>query len=387
MSRIAIFTNSIYTMGGEQRVVSIMANEFVKKHDVTIFTMDPLNKNENMFQLSSNVKVERYLPYQGDMISFAFRAMTHLTPWIVYDMFPIMLERAYCHKKYAKRMYELIGEKYDVVIATAWQLSIILGQVCQRYPHHFISIGWEHSSFEAYFREKYIYLYNYENFFKENVKYLDHVVVLNHDFAEKYKEFLNIDCEIIYNPKSFSSIEKSNLNEKRFVACGRFDSCKGFDLLIEAFSIYAQKEKEWKLVIAGEGNMLNKIKEQVNHAGLEQRVILPGHVSNVRTLLQQASVYLLSSRFEGFPMCVTEAYEIGLPLVAFDIPAVIPFKERGAAKTAECYNVQKFAELMFEIANNYDERCRMSSKALEIAGELAPERIVKDWEVLMKKKG
>lgn len=387
MSRIAIFTNSIYTMGGEQRVVSIMANEFVRKHDVTIFTMDSLNKKETMFNISPEVKIERYLPYTKDTISFVYRIMTHLTPWIVYDMFPMMLERAYCYEKYSDKMYELIGEKYDIVIATAWQLSIILGKVCKKYEHKFKAIGWEHSSYEAYFKEKYLYLYKCEKLFKENVRYLDHIVVLNQNFAEKYKKELDIDCDVIYNPKSFSSDEKSDLKEKCFVACGRFDYCKGFDLLVEAFNIYAQKENEWKLVIAGNGKLLDNIKRQVKVLGLEQRIVLLGQISNVQKVLQKASIYLLSSRFEGFPMCVTEAYEMGLPVVSFDIPAMIPFKKRGAVKTAKCYDVEEFAELMVEMVYNDKERSSISLKALEIAEELAPEKIANDWEALIRKKG
>lgn len=383
MSRIAIFTNSVYTMGGEQRVVSTMANEFAKHHHVTIFTMDSPNNNDNLFHISNSVEVKRYLPYKGDIISFAFRVMTHLTPWLVYDVCPCILERAYCHKGFAKKMYELICDEYDVVIATAWQLTIILGQVCKLYSHNFIAIGWEHSSFEAYFREKYIYLYQHEVFFAENAKYLNHVVVLNQDYAEKYKRILNINCRVIYNPKSFSTKKKSLLTNKCFVACGRFDRCKGFDLLIEAFNIYARNDKGWKLLIAGNGNMEEKLKKRVNELNLSDRVTFLGRVNNIPEVLLSASVYLLSSRFEGFPMCVIEAYEVGLPVVAFDIPAMIPFKEKGVAITVDCYDIQQYAEAMQEMAHSYEKRCVMGNEALEFAEMLAPERIAEEWEKLI----
>ena len=372
-------------MGGEQRVVSIMANEFSKNHDVTIFTMDSPKNNNNLFHLSHGVKVKRYLPYKKDGISFVFRAMTHLTPWIVYDVFPIILERAYCHKEYAKKMYELIGERYDVVIATAWQLTIILGQVCKMYAHNFTAIGWEHNSFEAYFRERYIYLYNYENFFAENAKYLDHVIVLNQDYAEKFKLKLNINAKVIYNPKSFSSEEKSELKNKNFVACGRLDYSKGFDLLIEAFDIFAQYDNEWNLYIAGDGNMREKLQEKVKQLNISERITFLGRVENISKLLIESSVFVLSSRFEGFPMCITEACEIGLPIVAFDIPAMIPFKEKGVVKTVECYDIQKYAEAMLEMSHSYEERYSMSKKALELSTELSPEKIVENWVEFIKK--
>lgn len=383
MSKIAIFTNSIYTMGGEQRVVCVMANEFVKKHDVTIFTMDAPSKNNNLFQLSPQVNVERYLPYKGDVVSFMFRAMTHLTPWIVYDLCPIILERAYCCKRYARKMYELIGDHYDVVIATAWQLSIILGQVCKEYSHNFKAIGWEHSSFEAYFREKNFYLYHHEEFFKENAKYLDDIVVLNQDYARKYKEFLDIDCRVIYNPKSFVNEEKSKLTNKHFVTCGRFDHCKGFDLLIEAFAIFAQSDWEWDLLIAGDGNLQGKLRKRVNELGLGERIVFLGHVNDVRQLLSESSVYLLTSRFEGFPMSVVEAFETGLPVLSFDIPAMLPFKENGATKTVECYDVRGYAEAMLDMAGSYEKRQELGKNALVFAQDLSPEKIAEHWDVYL----
>lgn len=384
MSKIAIFTNSIFTMGGEQRVVAIVANEFSKNHDVTIFTMDSPQNNKNLFHLSKKVKVKRYQPYEKDGISFAFRAMTHVMPWIVYDVFPPILERAYCYKGYAKKMYDLIREDFDVVIATAWQLTIILGQVCKMYTHNFTAIGWEHSSFEAYFREKYTYLYHHEKIFENNAKYLDHVIVLNYDYAEKYKRNFNIDCNVIYNPKSFISEKKSNLMNKHFITCGRFERCKGIDLLIEAFSIVSKFDDEWDLWIAGDGKLRKKIKKRINELKLGERVTLFGQVDDVCKLLTEASVYLLPSRFEGFPMSVIEAYEVGLPVVAFNIPAMIPFKMKGAAKTVECYDVNKYAEAMLEISGSYEERYSMSKKALELAEELSPEKIAESWDVFTK---
>lgn len=384
MSRIAIFTNSIYTMGGEQRVVCVMANEFVKKHDVTVFTMDPPNINNNLFHLSSQVNVERYLPYKGDVVSFLLRGMTHLTPWIVYDLFPPILERAYCCRRYAEKMYELISENFDIVITTAWQLTIILGQVCKEFPHNFKTVGWEHSSFEAYFREKYMYLYRHEDFFKEYAKFLDNVVVLNQDCARKYKNLLNLDCQVIYNPKSFINDEKSKLTNTHFVACGRFDFCKGFDLLIEAFAIFAQSDQEWDLLIAGDGNLQGKLRKKVNELGLGERITLLGYVEDVRKLLSESSVYLLTSRFEGFPMSVIEAFETGLPVVSFDIPAVLPFSERGAVETVERYDVQGFAEAMLDMAGSYEKRQKLGKNALDFAEDLSPEKIAEQWDMFLK---
>ena len=158
MSKIAIFTYSIFTVGGEQRVVSLIANKLSEKHEVTIFTMDKVNSGKPRYNLDESIGIDYYHPHKGDAVSFVLRAATHLTPVVVYDWFPKGIERAYCPNKYAGIMNDLISDEYDTVIATAWQLSIILGKVKRIYSRGFRAIAWEHNSYEAYFGQKNFYL-------------------------------------------------------------------------------------------------------------------------------------------------------------------------------------------------------------------------------------
>ena len=68
-----------------------------------------------------------------------------------------------------------------------------------------------------------------------------------------FKKEKNIECQVIYNPRSFNSKEKSKVNKKQFLAAGRFNHQKGFDLLIESFNTFSKTNDNWKLVIVGEG--------------------------------------------------------------------------------------------------------------------------------------
>lgn len=83
-------------------------------------------------------------------------------------------------------------------------------------------------------------------------------------------------------------------------------------------------------------------------------------------------------------MSVTEAFETGLPVLSFDIPAMFPFKEIEAVETVECYDVQQFAKAMFDIAGDYEKRYRLGQKALAFARDLSPEKIAECWDVYMK---
>lgn len=386
MSKIAIFTYSIYTVGGEQRVVSLLANELVKKHDITIFTMDSSKSTNNIFNISEDVKVRYYHPYQGDIISFIYRIATHTFPKMVYDVFPSMLERAYCAPGYVDLMNELIDDSYDVVIATAWQLSILLGKVKEKYNRSYKAIAWEHNSYEAYFEEKYFYLYKHEQLFTDAMHHVDYIVVLNDDYKTKYEEKLGLNSIVIYNPKTFESEEKAELISKRFVACSRIDEKqKGIDLLLEAFRLFCRDNSEWTLTIAGDGPMLNKYKALASEYGIADRVDFVGRTNKVKELLLSASVFVLPSRFEGFPMSVTEAFEVGLPVLAFDIPAMIPFKEAGGAVTVDSFDINEYSKQMLCLADDYNIRSTLGQKGIEFAKGLSTNSISEEWENILSK--
>lgn len=369
-------------MGGEQKIVSMFANELCKEYDVTIYTMDSSIGN-SMYNLSDRVHVEFFHPYSGDMISVLSRGIVHAIPWLAYDIFPKIIERSYCHGEYAKKMFDLIGNRYDTVITTAWQLSILLGMVKQKYGLNSNTIGWLHSSYEAYFQTRYVYLYKNEKLFRDYVKLLDYVVVLNERYADDYKNKMGIDSAVIYNPKGLCSDKKSDLRNKNFVACGRFTFEKGFDLLIRAFAIFAKENEEWNLSIVGDGPLKKQYMKLIEQQHISHRVKLWGKLASVMQPLLESSVYVLSSRYEGFPTCVTEAYELGLPVIAFDIPAMIPLSKNGEAILVEPFNIEHLAGEMLGLANDYERRKEMGKCAISTAASLEPECILEKWKDIL----
>lgn len=384
MSKIAIFTYSIFTVGGEQRVVSLIANKLSEKHEVTIFTMDKVNSGKPRYSLDESVGIEYYHPHKGDAVSFVLRAATHLTPIVVYDWFPKGIERAYCPNKYAGIMSDLISDEYDTVIATAWQLSIILGKVKRLYSRSFRAIAWEHSSYEAYFERKYFYLYNNTQLFADNLRYVDSIIVLNNDYKDKYLRKLGLDSEVIYNPKSFVIDSGSKLNNRTILYCGRIDdNFKGIDLLLDSFEKFCNRNSDWRLLIAGDGPALKKYKKLVETLECSKRVEFLGSINNVKDVMLDASIFVLPSRFEGFPMSVTEAFECGLPVIAYDIPAMEPFKESGGAVCVPCFDTDEYSNRLLELADDIELRQRLGRNAREFAGQLDIDIIGEKWEDIL----
>ena len=93
---------------------------------------------------------------------------------------------------------------------------------------------------------------------------------------------------------------------------------KGFDRLIDAFAQVASPHDEWTLEIAGEGLERKDLQQRIDRQRLGDRVTLMGWVDEPETWLSQAAIFVLSSRYEGFPVSLLEAMSLGLAVISFD---------------------------------------------------------------------
>lgn len=108
-----------------------------------------------------------------------------------------------------------------------------------------------------------------------------------------------------------------NKNEPIIVAAGRLTRAKGFDVLIQAFSIVRQKFPA-KLIILGEGELRGQLLDICSSLKIQEFVDLPGYVENPYSFLKAADVFVLSSRWEGFVNVLVEAMAVGTSVVATD---------------------------------------------------------------------
>jgi glycosyltransferase involved in cell wall biosynthesis len=108
--------------------------------------------------------------------------------------------------------------------------------------------------------------------------------------------------------------------ERVIVAAGRLMRQKGFDRLVEAFEPLAADHPNWRLEIYGEGSERDRLLRMIRQRGLGAQISLMGFSDRLTERLATASVFALSSRFEGLPMVGIEALAAGLPIVAFDCP-------------------------------------------------------------------
>lgn len=106
------------------------------------------------------------------------------------------------------------------------------------------------------------------------------------------------------------------------VAVGRLTRQKNFHSLVEALALVPEAAGPWKCVIAGEGELRGGLVADIKARGLDEKIILAGHVAEVGLLLAAADIFCLSSLYEGLPLVLLEAMAAGLPVCAYGIDGV-----------------------------------------------------------------
>lgn len=378
MKKIAILANSVYTCGGEQRVTCIVANELSKSNEVTIYTEDK-SFDSNPYGLNDNVVVQAFSPFAAGIITKGFRFLFKLPLFSLLRNFPVSWKITHFNKKLALRLKTLLDGKYDTVVAVSDRFSLLLA-LSKKYGLNSKTIMWEHNSFECYFRTKNHRCWKQDKLFSDYSKYFDECIVLNEDYAEKYKKYLGIDCKVIYNPRSFNSEKKADLINKSIISCCVLEiQAKGLDLLLDSFEIFASKNSDWTLKIVGDGQDKTKLENIVKEKGLSDRVEFLGYRSDIKELLLESSIFVLPSRWEGFPMSLTEAYECGLPVVVYDIPATLPFRKNDSCFVCKAFDVNEYAERLLQLANDFELRKKLGKRATEFSSQISIENIIKKW--------
>ncbi|MDD5267754.1 MAG: glycosyltransferase family 4 protein [Methylococcales bacterium] len=173
---------------------------------------------------------------------------------------------------------------------------------------------------------------------------------------------------------------------KLLLSVGRLDAQKKFDWLIEAFSNLADGHRDWDLVILGEGPLRTTLEGQVRDLGLELRILLPGRAGNMAEWYESADLYVMSSRFEGFPMTLVEAMAYGLAAISFDCDTgprdIIRHELDGLLVPPG--DVTELTADLDRLMSDALTRQRFAERAVEVRERFSMEKVAGMWEKLFE---
>jgi len=348
--KVLFFIHSL-SSGGAERVLSLLANDWqAQGHEISI----AIESSNIFYDIDKSIKIiDASIEQKGfakqitgnvNRILKFKNIMTQVDPDIVISFMTTMCIKATIAAKLAKK-------------------PIILS---------------EHTNF--YFMQSKIW-----RAFRRMIYPLSNtlVVLTSHD-KQKYSFHSNVN--VIENPLALShkhqKIERKNI----ILAVGRLTNVKGFDLLLKAFS-QLENAKGWKLLILGEGPDKSLLEELASDLNISDQVLIPGATSDVEKHYKQASIFVLSSRMEGFPVSLCEAMGYGCPSVAFDCltgPSDI-IKHDHNGLLIEAGNTDMLSASIQDLIDNQDKRELLSKNAVTITKRLDIKTISNNWfEVITK---
>jgi glycosyltransferase involved in cell wall biosynthesis len=282
--KIDFVVNSLLA-GGAQRVLILLANEFDKKdHDVTIITF---NEPE---VFSANSTVRRIKLHDGKLKNHTLRSIKNLY-------------KLYSDKKHRPDILMPFMTQTNFIGALIGKLRGIK-VVSAEHNNHL-----RETDFVGYLTRKYMY------------RISDALTVLT-KFDEEYYKNKGVNAHIMPNPCTFDIYKETERNRKKIIlAVGDLNRYhhKGFDNLIPIIAPVLKKNSEWKLKLVGSGDEGTKLLKNLSKKyHIEGQVIFEGYSTEVAKLMSESEIYVLSSRTEGLPMVILEAFARGTTCIAFD---------------------------------------------------------------------
>lgn len=374
--KIAYCLPSLYIAGGMERVLTIKANYFadVLGYDIYIILTDGKDKQPYYF-LSPKIHIINLDINFDELWNKSF------TRKIV-----IYLKKQHIYKKKLKEC--LFNIKPDITISMLRREINFINSI----KDGSIKIGEIHVNKDNFrdFREEkrnksikkiISQIWTYQLI--RELKKLDNFITLSYEDKAKWVELSNV--EVISNPLPFFPSKVSDCNNNEVIAVGRYVYQKGFDLLIEAWKIISDKYPDWKLNIYGGGDRKEYI-EQINKLNIEQSCFLNIATNNIMNKYCESSIFVLSSRYEGFGMVITEAMACGLPAVSFACPCGPKdiIKDSIDGLLVENGNIQDLADKICYLIEHENIRKEMGKLARTNIERFKIENIAIQWKTLFE---
>ena len=364
--KILIIVQSL-TGGGAERVAVSWANGLDSKgHIVTILTNCNIPQT---YPTNSSVSIIPFVVHSGKKVFFG-KFLNKLLSFI----------------KFGNQIRLIINKlNPDVIINVLYisSYSILLGRLTSK--HHPMIIQTDHNAYERPVGVKF-QKGQWRNKFIDN-RFFDKVTVLTKADKEIASRTLS-NVEVLHNPLFFHPVSCISPKDNIILAVGRLDAwhCKGFDILIKVWRKLYKKYPDWRLNIVGNGSLKNiKMLESLAGEAAESIQIKP-FTSNIIEEYKKASVFILSSRYEGWGLVLVEALSQGCACIACDYKGrqaeIIQHGENGILCHPD--NEEELTIAIENVIANEDLRLHIQSNAPDSVKRFEEEIIVSKLENIIR---
>ena len=378
--KIAYILSSFFAKAGTERILSDKMNYLANRYgyDITFITYEQGN-HPMAFSLDKRIRVidlnTRFFP--------------------LYKLNPVrrVIAKSFQKRKLKSKLHDVLSVvNPDFVVLTTYDFDKF-GSILTL-PYRFVIES--HiciSDVRQEFRQHNVIL-------KLFGKYLDsiHFKIMNKADAlvsltsadkTNWEKHVNIPIFVIPNlvtvyPNDISCYsERSN----RIICVGRLTRQKGFDYLIKAWALIANKYPGWKIDIFGSGDLEDFLIQMIDNYNLKESITINKPTSNIFEEYDRSSIYVLSSRYEGFGLVLLEAMSFGIPCISFNCPHgpsdMITNGEEGILVPVG--DINKLADSIEWMITHKEERERMSQNSREKVKYYLAENIMPQWVELFNK--
>lgn len=307
--KVYIVDEGIDRIGGVERIVSILSNNLNKNYDIEVIS-EFKNRKQPFYEYNKNIKITYIIKHINMLINkiskkgITFYFLKAVERIIKKTIMPMKIKSKIKNIK-----------NTDIIIFARVQVALDFLRLFDKSninPHIIVRDAATIECLNNTQKKDLVKLFP---------KYVDYFIVSSDESKNNYnKEFGNtkIIIEKIYNPLGITPIQKFDYSSKRIVSIGRLHSQKGFDSLINAFSLICNDNKNWILEIYGNGREEKKLKKMIVQKKLQGRVFIKPSIKDVVGLLNKSAIFVLPSRYEGYANALVEAASCGIPCITYD---------------------------------------------------------------------